>query len=66
MADVLAVKLAGKTFSWGSKDIVAAGSTRKEYLDAPRSADNGDINPLMIFLRSSWTFARETILACSN
>jgi hypothetical protein len=38
----------------------------QRIFDAPRSADNGDINPLMIFLRSSWTFARETIPACSN
>jgi Fic-DOC domain mobile mystery protein B len=52
MADVLVVRLAGNTFSWGRKDIVAAGPPRKAYLDALRSADNGDIKPLMIFSRS--------------
>lgn len=52
IADVLVFNLGQGPFSWGGKDIVPAGSPRKTYLAALRSADNGDIKPLMIFSRS--------------
>lgn len=52
IADVLAVKLGRAAFSWGGKDIVPTGSTRKTYIGALHAADNGDLNPLMKFCRS--------------
>ncbi|SRR6266849_363686 len=52
IADVLVVKLGQTPFSWGGKDILAAGSPRTNYLEALRSADNGEVKPLMIFSRS--------------
>ena len=52
MADVLVVKLGRNTFSWGRENIVRARSPRQAYLDALRTADHGDIKPLMEFSRS--------------
>jgi hypothetical protein len=42
----------GSAFSWGQKDIVAAGAAWETYLDALHSADAGDIRPVLRFARS--------------
>ncbi len=41
-----------KVFSWGDSSISVSGDARKEYLQAIRAADNGDIKPLLEFARS--------------
>jgi hypothetical protein len=52
MADLLAMKLGQPVFSWVSSDIVPAGELRGAYINALRSADKGDIQPLLRFARS--------------
>jgi len=52
MADVLAIKLGVKPFTWGGKDLVGAGEARGQYLKAMKQADTGDIKPLLEFARS--------------
>ena len=53
MTDCL-IKQAGlMPFSWGSKmNLVAASDARHRYIGALRTADLGDIGPLMTFARS--------------
>ena len=52
IADVLAVRLGRPTFTWGQKDLIKPGVAREEYLKALRTADEGDIKPLLDFARS--------------
>lgn len=52
IADVLVAKFGEEPFSWGSKDLVKQGQPRREYLKAIRAADEGDIQPLLMFARS--------------
>ena len=52
IADVIAVKHGRPTFSWGSKDLIAPGEARNEYLSALRNADKGELTPLLKFARS--------------
>jgi Fic-DOC domain mobile mystery protein B len=52
MADVLAMKLGRPVFTWGSTDLIKQAGSRARYLDAIRTADNGDIQPLLEFARS--------------
>src|SRR6266567_8298122 len=52
IADVLAMKLGRPAFTWGAADLVNQGKARARYLDAIRTADNGDIQPLIAFARS--------------
>jgi Fic-DOC domain mobile mystery protein B len=52
MADLLIQKLGQPRFSWGSKNLTDATETRTRYIEALRAADNGDIGPLMRFVRS--------------
>ena len=52
IADALIVSLGGKRFSWGSDTSIATpGTARQNYLSALRTADKGDIAPLMLFAR---------------
>jgi Fic-DOC domain mobile mystery protein B len=51
IADVLAMKLGRRAFTWGSANLVKEGEARNKYLEAIR-ADNGDIQPLLKFTRS--------------
>ena len=52
IADALIVSLGGKRFSWGGNtSITTPGLTRQNYLSALRSADKGDMKPLMLFAR---------------
>jgi len=42
----------GELFSWQNSTLVKADQTRKEYIYALRKADNGNINPLIVFAKS--------------
>lgn len=52
MADLLLEELGGEPFTWGRRNLVAASSTRANYIDALRAADTLDIAPLLAFARS--------------
>ncbi|MBL0175557.1 MAG: mobile mystery protein B [Ignavibacteria bacterium] len=53
MADVLVWKVLGHpAFSWGSASRFNAGEARAAYISALRRADDGDIQPLLVFARS--------------
>lgn len=52
MAGVLAIKLGRPDFTWGSGNLVKQGEARKQYLVAIKAADNGEIQPLLLFARS--------------
>ena len=52
LADVIAVKFGRPEFSWGQKNLVAAGPVRDAYLKALKAADNGEIQELLSFSRS--------------
>jgi Fic-DOC domain mobile mystery protein B len=51
MADLLVMKRGGLTFTWGASELIQPGQSRARYLDALRSADDGDIQPLLEFSR---------------
>lgn len=51
-ADIVAVKLGHDAYTWGRKDLVAAGSTRTQYIAALKAADAGNLAPLIEFSRS--------------
>lgn len=51
-ADLLAVQLGQKPFTWGRVSLVTAGETRRRYVAALRAADNHDIGLLLEFVRS--------------
>lgn len=50
-ADVLARSLGREPFSWGRDDLAGAGRARQRYLEALRTADGGDVQPLVRFAR---------------
>jgi Fic-DOC domain mobile mystery protein B len=52
IADVLAMKLGRPSFTWGAASLVKEGEAREKYLQAIRTADNGEIQPLLKFARS--------------
>lgn len=52
IADVLASKLGQPSFTWGATDLVKPGEARTKYLEAMRTADVGDMRPLLTFARS--------------
>lgn len=52
-ADVVCAKYGGEELMWGGKkDLIAAGKTRKAYINALIKADNGDYKPLITFAKS--------------
>lgn len=51
-ADLLAVKLGQKRFTWGSANLVQPAATRSAYAAALKAADNRDIAPFLDFARS--------------
>jgi Fic-DOC domain mobile mystery protein B len=52
IADVLVEKVLGQPFfTWGSVTLTHKGTARSAYLDALRSADKGNIEPLIAFAR---------------
>ncbi|MGE4313780.1 MAG: mobile mystery protein B, partial [Pseudobdellovibrionaceae bacterium] len=52
VADLLAVQLGQKPFSWGRISLVDPGATRKAYITALQAADGHDIERLLAFARS--------------
>jgi Fic-DOC domain mobile mystery protein B len=50
--DLLLKSLDQKPFSWGIASLVDTGKTRAQYINALRAADQHDIGPLLIFVRS--------------
>lgn len=51
-ADLLAIRLEGRPFSWGRSDLVKVEDARDAYRSALRSADAGNLAPLLAFARS--------------
>ncbi len=52
ITDVFLVARGAPRFTWGEGDLVAAGNTRKQYIEALRAADARDYTLLFKFLRS--------------
>lgn len=54
MGDLIIEKIFGNpVFTWGAHaDLAKTSDTRKEYLSAVKTADHGDINPLLKFART--------------
>lgn len=52
MADMLIERLGGKPFSWGGGILTDAGTLRDQYIAALKIADNHNIEPLLVFMRS--------------
>jgi Fic-DOC domain mobile mystery protein B len=46
LTDILITKLGGKRFSWGGESLYK-GEDRKQYIDALKEADNGNIQALL-------------------
>lgn len=51
-ADIIALKLDRREFTWGSANLVNPGKARHAYISALKAADAGDIKPLLAFARS--------------
>jgi Fic-DOC domain mobile mystery protein B len=51
-ADLLLVMLGEERFTWGRLSLANAGVVRKTYVAALRAADNHDLQPLLVFVRS--------------
>ena len=51
-ADLLLKSMGQERFSWGGKNLVDVGETRKRYIAALQAADGHDIEPLLEFVRS--------------
>jgi Fic-DOC domain mobile mystery protein B len=52
VGDLHAREFGQPPFTWGSANLVNAGQTRAEYVEALRAADRHDIRPLLLFARS--------------
>src|SRR5262245_26997662 len=52
MADVLAVRLGQKRFSWGGSTLRSPDETRAAYIAALKAADDHDFTALVTFARS--------------
>jgi Fic-DOC domain mobile mystery protein B len=52
IADVVAVKLGRPVFAWGGLRLIKPGEAREKYLQALRTADGGEVVPLIEFARS--------------
>jgi len=48
----LAMQLGQTRFSWGSAEFIPENEMRQKYLAALRTADAGEIQPLLKFARS--------------
>jgi fido (protein-threonine AMPylation protein) len=52
MADIIIESVFGRNvFTWNNSSFVKPDTARKEYIDAIRKADNGTIEPLLVFAR---------------
>jgi len=52
VADLLAVQLEQKPFTWGRMSLIDPSATRRAYIAALQAADAHDIEPLLAFARS--------------
>lgn len=52
MADLLARRIGNDRFTWGRANLRPISDVRRAYIDALRTADNHDIEPLLRFSRS--------------
>ena len=52
IANLLIQQLGQPIFTWGSKSLTALTEMRTRYIAALRAADDGDIKPLLAFVRS--------------
>lgn len=52
MADLIAMSLGERRFSWGSATLQQADDLRRCYMDALQAADHHDMAPLLAFARS--------------
>ncbi|MDO8501249.1 MAG: mobile mystery protein B [Gemmatimonadaceae bacterium] len=52
LADALLYSLGVDLLTWGSQGLQATGEVRRTYIDALRSADNGDLSGLMRLARA--------------
>jgi|SRR6267142_4564374 len=52
MADLLVMKLGRPPFTWGSVSVISPGESRTMYLEALKTADTGNLQPLLSFSRS--------------
>jgi len=50
--DLLMVSVGAAPFTWGRSTLVRASDTRQAYIASLRSADGGDLEPLMRFVRT--------------
>lgn len=52
MADLLVQQAGRPAFSWGGASLVRTSELRRTYINGLRSADGGDMDPLVAFARS--------------
>lgn len=52
VGDSIALQLGRPIFSWGRANLVNAGETRAQYIEALRAADTHDIASLLLFARA--------------
>ncbi len=53
MADIIIESIFGEEiFSWHQSNMIKANETRKEYIDALKKADNGNVDPLIKFAKN--------------
>ncbi|RZJ70580.1 mobile mystery protein B [Flavobacterium sp.] len=53
MADIIMEAIFGKDpFTWNNSNMVKQDETRRNYINAIRAGDNGDINPLIDFAKN--------------
>jgi Fic-DOC domain mobile mystery protein B len=52
MADIVLLRGGLPSFTWGRANLAIDGDFRKQYIAALRAADNGDITPLLAFVRT--------------
>ena len=53
LADIIMESIFGREpFTWRQSNMVKANETRKQYIDALRKADNGNIKPLIKFAKN--------------
>lgn len=52
MADLIAQQAGRPPFSWGGASLIQTSALRNAYIGALRTADQGDLDPLLAFARS--------------
>ncbi|MBO9523126.1 MAG: mobile mystery protein B [Nocardioidaceae bacterium] len=52
LTDLVLRSVGAAAFTWGSRDLAAAGEVRNRYIAALRRADAGDDTALLAFVRS--------------